>query len=159
LAYSNLNGGQTYTIYVKDANGCEITPQTFTINNGVDIQPTATVVPNCTGNVPGNTVTINVNPAVASQVQYSLDGVTYVTSNTFSNIAPGSHTAYVQHTNGCTKTVPFTIDNLLPITATSNVTANVLCFGDATGSIEVTATGGTGTIEYAISPAFAYGTA
>ncbi|MCC5654590.1 T9SS type B sorting domain-containing protein [Nostoc sp. XA013] len=159
LAYSNLNGGQTYTVYVKDGNGCEIAPQTFTINNGVDIQPTATVVPNCTGNVPGNTVTINVNPAVASQVQYSLDGVTYVTSNTFNNIAPGSHTAYVQHTNGCTKTVAFTINTLLPITASANVTANVLCFGQSTGSIQVTATGGTGTIEYAISPAFVYGTA
>ncbi|MBC8643519.1 SprB repeat-containing protein [Flavobacterium lindanitolerans] len=99
------------------------------------------------------------NPAIASQVQYSLDGVTYVTSNTFTNVAPGTHTAYVQHTNGCTKTVPFTINTLSPVTASANVTANVLCFGQSTGSIQVTATGGTGTIEYAISPAFAYGTA
>ncbi|TPD68609.1 SprB repeat-containing protein, partial [Flavobacterium microcysteis] len=159
LTYPNLNGGQTYTVYVKDANGCEITPQTFTINVGVDIQPTATVVPNCTANVPGNTVTIGVNPAVASQVQYSLDGVTYVASNVFTNVAPGTHTAYVQHTNGCTKTVPFTINVLQPVAANANVTANVLCFGQSTGSIQVTATGGTGTIEYAISPAFAYGTA
>ncbi|MNJ86960.1 bacterial transduction protein [compost metagenome] len=156
--YQNLNGGQTYTVYVKDANGCEITPQTFTINPGVDIQPTATVVANCTNNVPGNTVTINVDPSVIGQVQYSLDGITYVASNTYTNLAPGNYTAYVQHQNTCTKTAPFTINNLQPIAATANVTANVLCFGQSTGSIEVAATGGTGTIEYAISPAFVYGT-
>ncbi|MEZ0007299.1 gliding motility-associated-like protein, partial [Flavobacterium sp. 28YEA47A] len=156
LNYTNLNGGQTYTIYVKDANGCQITPLTFTINRGVDIRPTATVVPNCTGNVPGNTVTINVNPAVAAQVQYSLDGINYVASNVFTNVAPGSHTAYVKHLNGCEKPVTFTINTLLPVAANANVTANVLCFGQSTGRIQVVATGGTGVYQYAISPAYSY---
>jgi hypothetical protein len=106
----------------------------------------------------GNIVTIGVNAAVAADVQYSLDGVAYAASNTFTNLAPGAYTAYVQHTNGCTQEVDFTIDNLVPVAAASAVTSNVLCFGGTTGEITVTATGGTGTLEYAISPAFAYGT-
>ncbi|WP_257209648.1 beta strand repeat-containing protein, partial [Nostoc linckia] len=155
--YSNLADG-TYTAYVTDANGCTVTPVDFVILPGVDIQATADVVDNCTSNVPGNVVTINVNPAVAANVQYSVDGVTYAASNTFNNLAPGSYTAYVQHANGCTVTTAFTIDNLIPVTADAVVTANVDCFGGNTGTITVNTTGGTGTIEYAISPAFVYGT-
>src|SRR5690606_25581104 len=125
---------------------------------GVNILPVATVTPNCTNNVPGNVVTVNVNPAVAAAVQYSLDGVTYAASNTFTNLAPGSYTAYVRHTNTCVATATFTINNLAPVTANAVVTSNVLCFAGNSGTISVNATGGTGTLEFAISPAFVYGT-
>jgi hypothetical protein len=155
--YNNLADG-SYTVYVTDANGCTVTPVNFIILPGVDIQAAVTVTPNCTANVPGNTVTVNVNAAVAASVQYSVDGITYQASNTFTNLAPGTYTAYVQHTNGCIDTEIFTINNLVPVAANAVVTSNALCFGEATGVITVTATGGTGTIEYAISPAFAYGT-
>jgi predicted RNase H-like HicB family nuclease len=157
LVYNNLADGN-YTVYVRDANNCIITPLTFTVAPGVDIQAAVVVDPTCTANVPGNTVTVNVNAAVAASVQYSVDGITYQASNTFTNLAPGTYTAYVQHTNGCIDTEGFVINNLAPVNANAVVTSNVLCFGEATGVITVNATGGTGTIEYAISPAFAYGT-
>src|SRR5690606_32995697 len=98
LSYTGLAAG-AYTVYVRDANNCIITPVNFNVAPGVNILPVATVTPNCTNNVPGNVVTVNVNPAVAAAVQYSLDGVTYAASNTFTNLAPGSYTAYVRHTN------------------------------------------------------------
>ncbi|KGO78689.1 hypothetical protein Q763_17190, partial [Flavobacterium beibuense F44-8] len=78
----------------------------------------------------------------------------------FNNLAPGNYTAYVQHVNGCIETTTFTINTLQPITIdTATVTADVLCFGESTGEITVTASGGTGTLQYAISPAFVYGSA
>jgi hypothetical protein len=157
MTYTGLAVG-SHTVYVTDANNCAITPLNFSILPGVDIQAGVTVTPTCTANAPGNTVTVSVNPAVAANVQYSVDGVTYQASNTFSNLAPGTYTAYVQHTNGCIDTEGFVIDNLVPVAANAAVTADVLCFGNATGVITVTATGGTGALEYAISPAFAYGT-
>ena len=158
FTYTGLNGGQQYTIYVKDANDCSIAPQTFTIDVGVDIQAGVDVVNNCSNNVPGNIVTIDVNASVINDVEYSIDGTNYGPANTFTNLAPGNYTAYVQHINGCIDTDDFVIDNLQPITATANVTQDVLCYGEATGTIEVTATGGTGTLEYAISPDFNFGT-
>jgi len=158
FVYQNLADGN-HTIYVKDANGCEITPRVFAILPGVTIQPDATVAYNCTGNIPGNVTTVAVYAPVSGQVQYSLDNINYVSTNTFTNLAPGNYTVYVKHTNGCVQTDTFTIDNLLPISATANVTANVLCFGNATGIIEVNATGGTRALQYAISPSFVYGNA
>lgn len=41
---------------------------------------------------------------------YSLDGVNYQTSNSWSGIAAGSHTAYIKDNIGCEITIPFTVD-------------------------------------------------
>jgi hypothetical protein len=114
-------------------------------------------VENCTANVPGNVVTVSVNAAVAASVQYSLDNITYQAANTFTNLAPGTYTAYVRHTNGCVQTATFTINNLAPVVASVGTITNVLCFGNTTGAITVTATGGTGALQYAISPSYTYG--
>ncbi|WP_274474666.1 T9SS type B sorting domain-containing protein, partial [Mangrovimonas aestuarii] len=148
-----------YTFYVQDDNGCQITPLTFDVPVGVDIQPSVDVIDNCTNNIPGNVVVVNANPALLPDLQYSIDGVTYGASNIFTDLAPNTYTAYVQHTNGCIQTADFTINALQPVSASASVTQDVLCHGEATGSIEVTATGGTGTLQYAISPNFVYGTA
>src|SRR5690606_11041614 len=162
--FTNLAGGTAYDIYIRDSNGCNVNPplQQY-MPPGVDMTPSATVVDNCTNNIPGNVVTIDYTTTQslnAADITYSVDGTNYQASNTFTNLAPGTYTAYIQHTNGCIKNVDFTIDNLLPITIdTATVTADVLCFGESTGEITVTASGGTGTLQYAISPAFAYGSA
>ena len=157
FVYTGLSGGQQYTVYVKDANNCNITPINFTIDLGVEILAEAEVENNCTNNVPGNIVTINVDSSVLNDVVYSIDGINYGPANTFTNLAPGNYTAYVRHTNGCIDTDDFIIEDLQPIAATAAVTQNVLCFGDATGTIEVTATGGSAPFEYAISPDFNFG--
>jgi gliding motility-associated-like protein len=157
FTYTGLAGGQNYTIYVQDANGCAIVPLAIAIPAGVTINPTASVTPTCTNNVVGNTVVINVDASVSGSVTYSLDDATYVTSNTFTDLAPGTYTAYVLHTNGCKQTTTFTIVNLQPLT--SSLTAvDVLCYDATNGSIAVTASGGTGNLSYGISPNFVMGT-
>jgi large repetitive protein len=151
FTFSNLVGGQTYTIYVRDANNCDSSIQ-VTLDAPVTINPTAAVTYSCTGNVAGNTVTISVDSSVAGSVTYSLDGGAYQASNVFQNLTPGSHTVNVQHTNGCIKPVTFTIDAYNPIVLTLSSVIDVLCNGGNTGSITVNATGGSGAIQYAISP-------
>lgn len=42
--------------------------------------------------------------------EYSLDGVNYQTSNSWSGIAVGNHTAYIKDNLGCETTVDFTVD-------------------------------------------------
>src|SRR5690606_2670604 len=158
--YTGLTAGD-HTVYVMDSNGCAVTPVDFTIAPGADMTPSATVIDNCTNNVPGNEVTIDLASSQTldpADLTYSVDGTTYQASNVFNNLAPGNYTAYVQHANGCIETTTFTINTLQPITIdTAVVTADVLCFGEATGEITVTASGGTGTLQYAISPDFIYG--
>ncbi len=152
LTFTGLTGGTDYFIFVKDANGCETIAYIF-LDAPVEVIPAIeSVVYNCTGNVPGNIVTVSVNASAVGNVQYALDGGTYQTSNIFINVPAGNHTISVQHTNGCTKTVVVNIDNNQPLNATLSNVQNVLCTGASTGSVTVDVTGGTGTIEYAISP-------
>ena len=106
-----------------------------------------------------NTVTVNVEASNVGQVQYSLDNQTsYQTNNVYTNLTNGTHTIYVKHTNGCVKTVTVNITNWIPVTET-HTQVNVLCNSATTGSITVNGSGGNGTYQYAISPAFTYGTA
>ncbi|WP_274476123.1 hypothetical protein, partial [Mangrovimonas aestuarii] len=157
--FTGLSGNIFYQIAVTDSNGCYISPALeYFMAAPVEVIPAASVDVTCTNNTPGNVITITVNPEVDGQVQYSLDDITYSASNVFTDLPPGNYTAYAQHTNGCTKTVDFVIEDLQPITASATVVADVLCTGDNTGAIEVTASGGTGVLQYAISPSFTYGT-
>jgi gliding motility-associated-like protein len=152
LSFTGLVGGTDYFIFVKDANGCETIAYIF-LDAPVEVIPAIeSVVYNCTGNVPGNIVTVAVNASAVGNVQYALDGGTYQTSNVFVNVPAGNHTISVQHTNGCSKTVDVNIDDNQPLNATLSSVQNVLCNGESTGSVTVDVTGGTGIIEYAISP-------
>src|SRR3982751_5783446 len=65
-------------------------------------------------------------------------------------LTAGSYTFTVKDANNCTITVPVTITQPTPITATTVVT-NVLCNGASTGSVIITPSGGTG--PYTITPA------
>ncbi|ALM48999.1 hypothetical protein AMR72_08920 [Flavobacterium psychrophilum] len=156
--FTSLPDG-TYTVDVKDANDCAIAQFTQVIQNGVNMQPSAVVTPNCVNNAPDNDVVINIATGVTGTVTYSINGTDYFASNIFTNVGltSGTYTAYVKHANGCVQATTYTIDEHAPIDATAAVTENVLCFGAATGEITVTATGGTTPLEYAISPAYVYG--
>ncbi|MDP2161184.1 MAG: SprB repeat-containing protein, partial [Flavobacterium sp.] len=106
LSFIGLAGGQAYFIFVKDANDCE-TVAFVSLDIPVEVIPSVTIDYNCTGNVPGNTVTVSVNAEVVNDVTYSLDGGAYQASNVFQNLTSGTHTIDVQHTNGCIKSVTF----------------------------------------------------
>src|SRR6185295_229727 len=66
------------------------------------------------------------------------------------NLAAGSYTFTITDANGCSITIPVTINQPAPITATTAIT-NVACNGGATGSVVITPTGGTA--PYTITPA------
>lgn len=152
LSFTGLVGGTDYFIFIRDSNGCETMAYIF-LDAPVEVIPAIeSVVYNCSNNVPGNIVTVSVNSAAQGNVQYALDGGTYQTSNVFVNVSAGNHTISVQHTNGCSKTVNFDIDDNQPIAVTFENIQNVICHGGNTGSVTVSTTGGTGLLEYAISP-------
>jgi gliding motility-associated-like protein len=152
IVFSALAPGN-YTVDVIDANGCTLTlPAAINIAPGVDLEPSAFIDSYCTSNVIENIVLILDDNANAN-LQYSLDGAAFRTDNDYYNVAPGVHTATIRHANGCTQSASFTVPTLLPISPSVTATTDVNCFGDATGAITVTATGGTGTLSYAIANA------
>jgi gliding motility-associated-like protein len=80
--------------------------------------------------------------------QYRLNGGPLQVSNIFSGLIAGSYTVTVVDANGCTGTVIFSIvQPVLPLNGSSSVT-NVLCFGESTGRIDLSVSGGTSPYSY-----------
>src|SRR5436305_430024 len=146
--FSNLAAG-SYTVTAKDANGCATTqPVTITqpaaaVSSSISSQTNVACFGGSTGSV---TVA---GSGGTSPYTFSKDGVNFGASGTFSNLAAGSYTITVKDANGCTTTQPVTI-----IQPASGLTASALASNPAcstgTGSITVTASGGTGALSYSI---------
>lgn len=150
VLYDNLSGGQDYTIYIRDANGCTIA-RTVSLAASVTLNPTHVMNYSCFNNTPDNELVITVNPAVAADVTFALDGGSYQVANTFTNIAPGNHLYHVKHSNGCEMIMPFTVEFRSPVIATT-VVEHLVCGNTPSGKITVNVTAGTGPYEYSISP-------
>jgi len=74
--------------------------------------------------------------------QYRLNGGALQSSGIFSGLSAGSYTVTIQDSHGCTGTVLFTITQpAVPLDGSVSVT-NVSCFGQSTGRIDLTVTGG-----------------
>jgi gliding motility-associated-like protein len=94
----------TYTVYIRDRNGCATT-----LTNIVVTEPTAVFATATTANATcdgGNDGTITVTAGGGSAGYfYSIDAINFQTSSVF-NVAPGFYIATIRDANGCTTTVP-----------------------------------------------------
>ncbi|GAB5522952.1 MAG: hypothetical protein Roseis2KO_08240 [Roseivirga sp.] len=102
-----------------------------------------------TANSNDGTVTIIASDATTRNYEYSIDGLNFQNSPDFNGLPSASYTATVRDPDGCSATQAFSIENPAGLSATLRG-ENPDCSGEATGSLEVTATGGTA--PYAYSP-------
>lgn len=145
--FQGLEAG-TYTVLVKDANGC-VGQATITLT-----EPTAIVVTttpsdlNCHGD---NSGAVNVNAAGGSgTLAYSIDGEwPYQSTGNFNGLGAGTFLAVVRDAAGCTGEATFVINEPAQIIVNTGV-LDVMCSGGATGAIYVNANGGTGTLLYSL---------
>jgi hypothetical protein len=152
----------TYNIIVRDANNCT---RSFT-GNPVTISPVATVTVSSvtvTQNVTcggGNNgaITINGISGGTPNYEYTLSGptsdrwsdITTTPNFVINNLPAGSYQVVVRDRYGCmSATYNVTITQPTPISITAvSVTDIVGCGGSGTGAISVTASGGTGALNY-----------
>ena len=149
-AGSTFNGliAATYTVTVKDANGCTNTTS-ITINDlsGL-VAPETHINVSCNGGSNGS-ITITAGGSSAPYT-YSIDGgITFQASGTFSGLTQGSYTIIAMDGNSCTLSVPVTITQPALLTGTLVSQTNINCFG-GTGSATVSASGGTTAYSYSI---------
>ncbi len=144
-SFTSLAPG-TYTIIIEDSNGCQ-GQTTVTVNaNNSPITVNATPTDENCGQADG-TITIT----AAGATQFSINaGITFQASNSFTGLTAGTYDVVVEDANGCTGTTTVTVNgsnNSPTITNTASTDENC---GGSDGTITITATGGTGTLEYSI---------
>ena len=141
---ANLASG-TYSVTTTDASGCTAT-LSVTITQpaaGLSLTETHTNVL-CFGNT---TASIDLIPAGGT------GPYTYLWSNTattedLTNIASGTYTVTTTDASGCTATLSVTIAQPAAGLSLTETHTNVLCFGNATGGINLTPAGGTAPYTY-----------
>jgi ELWxxDGT repeat protein len=142
---SNVFGGLvagTYTITVKDVNGCtgfvtkDVTQPAQLLVTPGSIQST------CSGQSTGS-ISVNVTGG-SGNLNYSWTGPGGYTSTQKNNtgLAAGNYSLTVVDANGCHASLNVTVAVYSQINVAANIT-NVLCNGGSTGSIDLTVTGGT----------------
>ncbi|MBT0608992.1 hypothetical protein KIV10_12450, partial [Aequorivita echinoideorum] len=144
-------GAGNYTVTVTDANGC-IATSTTTVNPGtcLNLSVTASATPTtCNGDSDG-TATANVTGGSGSiSYLWSPGGQT---TQTISNLAAGTYTVTVSDSvTQCTSESTVTVNQPDILTAGIAIT-NVDCFGNNTGSLDLTVSGGTAPYSFVWSP-------
>ena len=142
---TNLAPG-TYIFTVEDATGlCATHSDTITITEPstlLEVNSTTNDV-SCNGGSDGS-IFSNVTGGISS---YSYSWSTGDSSINLINIGGGTYTLIVTDQNGCVKSRTETIDDPLAVSY-STINTDVLCYGDNSGAIDLTATGGTPPYQY-----------
>ncbi len=151
--------GGTYTVVVTDSNGCSTEEEIELITPGeIDLEFTV-VPPTCAG--ANGSIWIAISPEGDDDVYtyaWSTEdgsGIEDGTKNQ-SALSPGTYALLVTNQNGCTVSGEFVVPDVSEIEATAATTADIMCNGDASGEITVTASGGTGELEYSIDDEATY---
>ncbi|MEO1216698.1 MAG: gliding motility-associated C-terminal domain-containing protein [Bacteroidota bacterium] len=148
--FTGLAAGN-YVATVQDANNCTATfnftlsepaPLAISINTVTDVQ--------CAGGADGS-LDISASAGTAPY-EYSVDGVNFFNSGSFTNLAANTYTITVRDANGCSNTASATINEPAAIQITASVTADVSCNGGNDGAVNALAIGGTGALTYTWNP-------
>ena len=147
----NNVGAGNYIVTVTDSKGCTTTGTTSLITpnppNIVSVQKTSATC------IPGNdaTATITASSGTAPYT-YSSNGITFQNSNLFTGLANTTYTIIVKDANGCTSSSVININAGVLPTISGLITTNILCNGNATGSIQTQISSGVGVLTYQLLP-------
>lgn len=138
----------SYTIWLKDANGCEIsTPQTVTLTSPNEIIVTAKSIVHAT-TVNGTNGSITLDDVIGGVGTYTYSwskqgDVSFIkTTRDIDNLSYGIYTISVQDTNSCVVEKTFEVKQPLPMFVKIEIKNPILCHDDALGELVATVEGG-----------------
>jgi hypothetical protein len=125
----------SYTAIVSDDNGCSTSTVVM-----VD-EPTALSVEITISNV-------TCNGGSDGEAELLINGGTGMIETDWNSVNPlaiqaGNYSVHISDENGCSSTLSYVITEPTAV-STEYIVTNVTCFGDDSGAIEITASGGTG---------------
>ena len=145
--FTNLGSG-IYTIIIRDNNGIEFSTNTISIS-----EPTQIIV-----SIDQNDREITATAAGGTgALTYSIDGINFQPSNTFSNLQNGDYTLYVRDSRNCEITLDFNIlvNDIIGITS---IAQQITCHDANDGIIAVESSGGTAPRQFSIDNGATYQT-
>lgn len=158
-ASNNTNGNFTaltagnYNITITDNNSCTfvypvvISQPAAALSASIVSQTDAICFNGATG-----TVTIGAMNGTPTY-QYGVSGTALSNNALIAGLAAGNYSVIVQDNNACTVAVNVVIGQpLVPVSATINSTTDVLCFGNSTGALSVSAADGIAPYTYIVGP-------
>ena len=132
----------TYCLTIIDANGCEISNcETVSAPNEMTLTADAS---NASCNSAEGMIDLNIQGGTSP---YSIVWSNGLTSQDAAGLLPGDYTVTVTDANNCTASITETILETAAITVDFS-TADILCKGENTGSIQINVTGGSGDYSY-----------
>ncbi|MDB4754998.1 SprB repeat-containing protein, partial [bacterium] len=132
-----------YTVTVTDLMGC-ILSLTETINEPSAIQLDSTVISANCGQIDGAACVI----ASGGMGNYSYHWQNGQTSSCISGLSSSAYNVTVTDENLCANALTANVTDLLGPVATIISVTDVMCFGESTGAVTVSASGGTGNFTY-----------
>lgn len=147
--FKNLTAGN-YIVEVIDVKGCMFAKP---INVTEPLAPPLTITANVNDiscNNSNGTITLRALGGYGSY-SYSIDGVNYQDSNTFSNLMPGSYNLYVKDGSNSIASLVAVITPYTPLTASATATKIENCSINYSSTIKITATGGELPYQYAVN--------
>ncbi|MEZ4927195.1 MAG: M12 family metallo-peptidase [Saprospiraceae bacterium] len=137
--FSDLANG-TYTVYVRDENGCVVTVESIVSVGMLTYSTQITAEVSCAGESDGS-ITVDVMGGDAPYV-YSLNGGPDQSDNTFTSLSAGTYTVVITDNMGLTaETNSIVLADPDPVTANGSAVLNV---------ITVNASGGTNVFQYSL---------
>ncbi|NUM31918.1 MAG: M4 family metallopeptidase [Bacteroidetes bacterium] len=144
----------TYSVTITDANNCTNTKSTTITQPSAPITPSYTQVNvKCYSNSTGSIDLTVTGGTPGYTYSWTASGGGSVPSGQSTNqdltgLVAGTYTVLITDANNCTKTVNVTITQPSAALSSSLTKVDVKCYGDATGSIDLTVTGGTTAYSY-----------
>jgi hypothetical protein len=139
---SGLSGG-SYTVTITDNNGCTAS-MSAAVSGSLALMATDSTT-NAACGVSDGSGTMTVTQGVAPYTYMWSNGATTATAD---SLSAGSYTVTISDSLGCSNSYSVNISNINAPSVSITSTTNVLCNGNATGSLTVTAVGG-GPFDYA----------
>ncbi len=148
--FNNLASGN-YTITARDSKGCKITETVAIIQPDALTMQTATFeAVSCAGAANGTIIAGTVTGG-NSGYEYSINGTTFQSNNTFTGLAGGTYTLTVRDSKGCSISETIQLTEPSTLVMEPSEASNVKCYDSGDGEIVAgIVSGGNGDYEYSI---------
>ncbi|PXY39241.1 hypothetical protein DMB65_18495, partial [Flavobacterium cheongpyeongense] len=141
----------TYTVHVKDANGCIMPSAAVTVYPQLTASAAVTRELSCSPTTPQAQITLTASGGRTSYTyEVSTNGGTSYTgmaTNVYTASAAGTYTFKITDANSCTVTTTTTVNTITNPTVTASQ-VNVSCNGGSNGSVILTGADGSGGYTY-----------